>query len=130
MWKLRTSRFRTTVGALALLGAVLNVWVLTLHITSTALASLRADGMDIVICHQGGVISIADFGSENPAPSSKKHCPICSGLATLHFGILHEPDLSIARGIVPVTTAIGIVAARIGDRLPQQTLNRGPPAFV
>jgi hypothetical protein len=127
---LKVSRFRKTVGALAILGAILNAWVLTLHVTSTALASLRADGTSVLICHQGGTTSIVDLGTGSPAPSSKKHCPICSGLASLHLGILSAPGLIVATGVRPAMVTTDGTTARIRDRRPHQTLNRGPPVFA
>jgi hypothetical protein len=118
------------VGALALFGAVLNAWVMTVHITSMGLISIHADGAAVVICHRGGVTSVADFESGSSTPLPKKHCPICSGLATLHFGILNDPVLDIATGVQPATAATAIATVRTGDRRPRQTLNRGPPASV
>lgn len=118
------------VGALAVLGALLNVWVLAVHITSVGLAQLHADGGGIVICHQGGFKYVSDLGLGGDKPSSKKRCPICSGLAALHIGVVNEPavHVSLPAGHATAISEIGI-AVTIDRRL-QQILNRGPPVLA
>jgi hypothetical protein len=55
MLNVRIRQFRRFVSALAILGALLNAWVLTVHTTSTILAQLHSTSGDaVVICHQGG----------------------------------------------------------------------------
>lgn len=130
MTRLRIPRYRTAIGALAILGALLNVWILTIHFTSVALTSLQADGGGVVICHQGRIITVAGkrLGDENRLP--KKHCPICSGLAALHLGVLNEPGLDVALRSMPMAGASQTATARTIDRRPRQTLNRGPPSLA
>jgi hypothetical protein len=131
MKRLRAPSFRATIGALAVLGALLNVWVLTVHITSVALTQLRADGDGVVICHQGGFKYVADLGLGGTKPSSKKHCPICSGLAALHIGVVNEPGvhISLPAGRAMAISEIGGGAVTVDRRL-QRILNRGPPLFA
>ncbi|RUP08252.1 DUF2946 family protein [Hyphomicrobium sp.] len=116
--------------ALAILGAVLNAWVLTVHIASMALAQLHPSGGEIVICHKGSLKYIADVGTPGEKPASQKSCPICSGLAALDIGIASEPSLHVAPvtigGVQLGNTSVELVA----DHRPEQILNRGPPSVV
>lgn len=117
------------VGALAVLGAVLQAWVLPIHLTSLAVKSLHADGGRVVICHQRGATTITP-GAEAGKPFSKKHCPVCSGLAALHFGVLGEGGIVLALREMPTTAVSAAVATRVIDRSPVRIFNRGPPFSV
>ncbi len=130
MSKLRSRRFRALIGALAVLGAVLNAWVLVIHMTSVALGNLRADDGAFIICHQGAPTSFADLGLKSPKPASKKQCPICSGLAALHFGVVTEPNLHMAPFAARATAVSVTMDALIDDHRLHQILNRGPPISV
>lgn len=131
MWRgNRSRRFRVVVGALAVLGAVLHAWVLPIHLTSLAVKSLQADGGRVVICHQRGTTTIAAAGAEVGKPLSKKDCPVCSGLAALHFGVLGEGGIVLALREMPTTAVSAAVATRVIDRSPVRIFNRGPPFSV
>jgi hypothetical protein len=127
MWRFRTRRFKAMIGALALLGAIVNVCVLTVHITSVALTSVGADGEGLIICHKNGITLVTDARNDGATPSSKKRCPICSGLATLHLGVMGEAGFHTAVLGSEATAIASIIHARIVDRRLQQILNRGPP---
>jgi hypothetical protein len=128
MTKARARQFRQLVSALAILGALLNAWVLTFHTTSVILAQLHSTGGSaVVICHQGG----ATKGTTTPdkSPAQNKSCPICSGLASLHLAVFGQPLLLTAltsRG----TTIPGTNFALILDHSPLRILNRGPPLLT
>jgi hypothetical protein len=130
MSNVRIRQFRRFVCALAILGALLNVWVLTIHTTSVFLAQLHStSGSAAVICHQGG--SAQDQGAATPdkRPVQNKSCPICSGLASLQLAVVGQPLLLTAttsRG----TTIVVAYAALDLDRRPRKILNRGPPLLV
>ena len=129
MWKLRKRKFRRAVGALAILGALLNAWVLTVHVTSVALTRMHASGGGIAICHQGEIkyVFLPDAGEK---PISKKSCPICSGLASLHIGIINEPSLQTVRlGLVRFERPNQVYDV-VTDHRPRQIYNRGPPLQV
>jgi hypothetical protein len=114
------------IGALAVLGAVLNVGVMAVHITSVTLAYLGAGGEGIVICHQGSLTSIND--TKSPLPTSKKRCPICSGLTTLHLGVGGgPPDLVLASSAASAAEISDSSRALIAGRLLHRIFNRGPP---
>ncbi|MGO4685006.1 DUF2946 family protein [Hyphomicrobium sp. 2TAF46] len=130
MWRLRTRQFKRTVGALAVLGALLNAWVLTVHITSVALAQLQPSAGDIVICHKGSLKYVADTGAPDEKPASQKSCPICSGLAALDFGIASEPLLHVAPMAVGGVQISNTSDELVADHRPEQILNRGPPRLV
>ncbi|MFT3730649.1 MAG: hypothetical protein QM780_04365 [Hyphomicrobium sp.] len=115
------------IGALAILGAILNAWVFSVHVASTALTSLGADHGFVVVCGQGGTVTLADLGIAGEKPLSKKHCPICSGLASLHVGILSEPGFEIARFLAPALIRSDAIVMRVIDRRPRELFNRGPP---
>jgi hypothetical protein len=128
MWRGNKSRrFPMVVGALAVLGAVLHAWVLPIHLTSLAVKSLQADGDRVAICHQRGATTIAGHGAEAGKPLSKKHCPVCSGLAALHFGVLGEGGIVLALREMQTTAVSAAVVTRVIDRSPVRILNRGPP---
>ncbi|MBS0239355.1 MAG: hypothetical protein JSR89_13105 [Proteobacteria bacterium] len=115
------------MGALAVLGAILNAWVLTVHITSVALTQLQPIAGDIVICHKGSLEYVADAGAPDEKPASPKNCPICSGLATFDVGLVSEQSLQIApiaRSSVEISETR---AELVADHRPHQILNRGPP---
>lgn len=129
MKALRAHRFRGTVGAVAIFAALLNVWVLTVHVTSMALTQLRADGGRVVICHQGTLKYLADADLGSSKLPSKKQCPICSGLTALHVGVIDEPAMDVSR---PARFEVGLPdfsKVDAGDRRLQQVFNRGPPRF-
>jgi hypothetical protein len=130
MSTLRTRRSRAFVGALAILGAVLNAWLLTVHTTSMALTAFDASGSEIVICRQGSITTIVAPGTGRTRPASKTHCPICSGLAALHFGVIAKPGVEIARNSLPDALASVATVASTTDRRPYRILNRGPPSLV
>ncbi|MBY0560269.1 DUF2946 family protein [Hyphomicrobium sp.] len=118
------------MSALAILGAILNAWVLTVHITSVAVTQLEPSGGNIVICHKGSLKYLADEGTPGEKPEPQKSCPICSGLASLDIGIASEPSLHVA----PVALGhiqIGSTSTElVADHRPEQILNRGPPLLV
>lgn len=121
----RIQRFRVLVGAFAILGAALNAWVLAVHITSVALTSMRANGGAIVICGQSGTRTApwSDDGKSVP----RRHCPICSGLAALHFGVLSNPGLDVPLRATSMRVVSETAVAHVLDRRPDRLLNRGPP---
>ena len=112
------------------MGAVLNAWVLTVHITSVMLTQLGASGGGIVICHQGGTkhVPLAATTDEKHAP--KKDCPICSGQAALHIGVLHEPLLHIVPAARERSELGEILSELVVDHRPLTILNRGPPLLA
>lgn len=119
----RTRQVRKFVGALAVLGAALNAWVLTVHVTSLALTSMRADG--VVICGQKRIGTNPWSGDGKSVP--RKHCPICSGLAVLHIGVLTDAGLSIPSRAASMLVESETMVAYVLDRRPDRLLNRGPP---
>lgn len=121
-------QFRRIVGALAILGAFLNAWVLTLHITSAALIKLHAIG-GIAICHHGD-IKYVFFPDAGEKPVSKKGCPVCSGLANLDAGTVSEPSLYVAPPASVCLRSEYLSHDLVVDHRPRQTLNRGPPLQV
>lgn len=130
MKRLRASQFRTTVGALAILGALLNVWVLTVHVTSVTLTHLRADGGGVLICHQGGFRFIADTDEGGGRQPSRPRCPICSGMAVLHVAVIGNPALNLFLPSTPATVVSDAGLPNVADRRLLQILNRGPPRLV
>ena len=131
MRRLRTRQFKWTVGALAVLGALLNVWVLTIHITSVALTQLHVGGSDIVICQKGGLKYVVGLGAPGEKTAPGKNCPICSGLAALNISIVSDTSLQIAPIARNVTDEISETRDElVADHSPQQILNRGPPLLV
>jgi hypothetical protein len=124
----RTRRFRQVVSALAVLGAVLNVWVLTVHATSLILNQLHANSE--VSCHQGVPKIADDLGTGRTKPTPAKSCPICTGLASLHLGIISQPVLDVGStaetGLDDGTTEAELVV----DHRPRRILNRGPPLLT
>lgn len=124
---LRVHKWKRMVGALAILGALLNAWALAVHTASAASIELHAKTDGMVICHRGGFITVADPDGGGSKPPTKKRCPICSGVASLHIGVLNEPAV-----LTPVLAgASDIVSdfehAEALDRRLQRILNRGPP---
>lgn len=115
-------RIRRIVCALAILGALLNAWVLVQHTRSVVLASVFATS--VVICYQG----IGERGSKpsDHQPSPGKACPICSGFASFDPGLigqvveLIEPDAQAP----PAST---VNDASLVDLRLHRILNRGPP---
>ena len=131
MRRLRVRHFRTVFGGVAVLGAILNAWVLTVHLTSMALIAMKADGDGIVICRQGGVTPHADFLGEREKRHPAKRCPICSGFAALNLGVLGQSGLHVALLAAPMAVpSVTTVAPRVVDSRLQRILNRGPPALV
>jgi len=130
MLNVRTRQFRRFVSALAILGALLNAWVLTVHTTSTILAQLHSTSGDaVVICHQGGKTEGQGTTTPDKKPAQNKSCPICSGLASLHLAIVSQPLLltsAPSRG----ATVFSTYSALVLDHRPRQILNRGPPLLV
>ncbi|WP_339085703.1 hypothetical protein [Hyphomicrobium sp. ghe19] len=126
----RARRFRQLVSALAVLGAILNAWVLTVHITSVAVTQLEQSGGDIVICHKGSLKYFADVGTPGEKPESQKSCPICSGLASLDIGMASEPSLHVAPVALGHIQIGSTCAELVADHRPEQIFNRGPPRFV
>jgi hypothetical protein len=130
MSKVRIRQFRRLVSALAILGALLNVWVLTGHTTSVILAQLHSTSGDaVVICHQGGKTEGQGTSTPDKRPAQNKSCPICSGLASLHLAIVSQPLLltaSTSRG----ATVVIAYAALVLDHRPREILNRGPPLLA
>lgn len=115
------------IGALAILGALLNAWALAIHTASAASIELRAKTDGIVICHRGGFITVAGLDGGGSKPPAKKRCPICSGVASLNIGVLNEPavltpELAGASDVVSEFENAGAL-----DRRLQRILNRGPP---
>lgn len=121
----RTQQFRMLVGALAILGTALNAWVLTVHVTSVVLTSMRANGGGIVICGQGATRTAPSSDDGKSIP--RKHCPICSGLAALHIGVLSDPGLYVPLRATSMLVVSETAVAHVLDRRPDQLLNRGPP---
>jgi hypothetical protein len=123
----RIRRFKHVLSALAIMGALLNAWVLTVHTKSVILSGFHAKVDGLVACHSGGAKSAeaADTRDKSPA-SPRKTCPICSGLASLHIGVLAQPLLLVAsdtRGATILATRAELAV----DHRPHRTLNRGPP---
>jgi Protein of unknown function (DUF2946) len=120
------SAFKRFIGALAIFGALLNVWVITVHIRSVLLMELGARGDGVVICRQGGTLdrAVPDQSDKKSAPD--KQCAICSGLASLHLAVMSPP--SVLAAPCPDDLEVWAVhAALVADHRPRQTLNRGPP---
>jgi hypothetical protein len=130
MTKVRARQIRQFVSALAILGALLNAWVLTVHTTSVILAQLHSTGGDaVVICHQGGGTQAQGTTTPDKRPASNKNCPICSGLASLHLAVFSQPLLltaSTLRGAAVVSADTALVL----DLRPREILNRGPPLLA
>ncbi|MBS0251984.1 MAG: hypothetical protein JSR78_13070 [Proteobacteria bacterium] len=120
----RTRQFRKFVSALAILGAALNAWVLSVHLTSVALTSMRAD---VVICGQKRAATAPWSGDGKSIP--RNHCPICSGLAVLHIGVLTDAGLGIPSRTAPMLVVSETMVAYVLDRRPDRLLNRGPPPY-
>jgi len=118
------------VSALAVLGAILNAWVLTVHTTSVILKSLHAGGDGIVICHQGGLKYLDQTGTTGKKSTPEKNCPICSGVAALHLGIVSPPMLHIAPAERHGFEIYALDAEIVVDHRPQQIFNRGPPLLT
>jgi hypothetical protein len=111
------------VSALAILGAALNAWILAGHVTSVALMSMQAD--DIVICSQKGAERAPTSDDDNSGP--RRHCPICSGLAVLHLGVLNDPGINVPLRAASMSLVSERRAPHVLDRRPDRLLNRGPP---
>lgn len=126
----RARQFRRCVGALAVFGALLNAWVLTLHITSVALKHLHAMNGGTVICHEGRTkyVQISEAAHNKHSPT--KECPICSGMASLPIVIVSEPQLHVAPIAVRGVEIAQIHVALVADHRPLKILNRGPPPSV
>ncbi|MBS0232114.1 MAG: hypothetical protein JSR99_01365 [Proteobacteria bacterium] len=111
-------------------GALLNVWVLTVHVTSVALTQLRADGGGVVICHQGSLKYLADADLGSSKLPSKKQCPICSGLAALHVGVISELAMDVLLPTLFEVDVPDVGRVDVADRRLQQIFNRGPPRLA
>ena len=123
----RISRFRSVLTALAVMAALLNAWLLTLHTRSVILSeALRIAGAAAPFCHSGAGKTIDGSDSRNELPAPSKTCPVCSGLASLHLG-----DIAAPLAIVLATTrgaSISAPGAELAvDHRPLRPLNRGPP---
>lgn len=131
MRRLRVRHFRTVFGGIAVLGAMLNAWVLTVHLTSVTLSGMKANGDGVLICRQGGVTTLVDLRGESEKRRPEKRCPICSGFAALQLGVLAEPGLHVALLTAPMAVPSDTtVAPRVVDRRLQRILNRGPPVVM
>jgi hypothetical protein len=124
MWKGGVYRIRRIVCALAILGTLLNAWVLVQHTRSIILASVFATSDNFVICHQG----MGDRGTK-PADhqrSSGKTCPICSGYASFDPGLITQlADLVDPDAQLP--PAPNVNDALLVDLRLHRIFNRGPP---
>lgn len=130
MRKLRVHRFKVLFGVLAILGAGLNAWVLTVHLTAMALAGLQTADGGIVICRQGGGKIIVGSSGEADKPKRNSSCPICSGMAALHFGIIDEPSSNLAGVQVSAAIVADTRVSLIADHRLHEVLNRGPPRLA
>lgn len=127
MRELRKIRFSTVLSAVAICGALLNAWVLTGHLTATALAELHAFGGGIPICRQSGIAYVPNDAGKTGKPAPGKGCPICTGLAALHLAVIDEPvQLAVRRAVPTSTTTEANLSVVSGHRL-HAVLNRGPP---
>lgn len=124
---LRVHKWKQMIGALAILGALLNAWALAIHTASAASIELRAKADGIIICHRGGFVTVADLDGGGSKPPTKKRCPICSGAASLHVGVLDEPALLTPVPAGASDVVAGFESAAALDRRLQRILNRGPP---
>jgi hypothetical protein len=94
------------------------------------LTQLGANGGGIVICHQGGTKYVQLPGAADEKQAPKKDCPICSGQAALHFGVLQEPLLHIAPAALGRSEVDEIYLELVVDHRPLTILNRGPPLLA
>jgi Protein of unknown function (DUF2946) len=109
---------------LALLGVLVNVWVLTLHTTSQALAGLGAPDV-----HCSGHESGHNHHGHQPAPGKPSTCPICSGLAALHLAV-PAPETLLA---LPESAEADVPEMRASAVCGQRLIrvgNRGPPVLL
>ena len=85
--------------------------------------------MAIVICHQGDLKHLAD-GTTGKKPVPEKSCPICSGLASLHLGIISQPVFDLG-STAKTGFDVGTNGAElVVDHRPCRILNRGPPLLT
>jgi hypothetical protein len=123
MQRLRVQWFKVLFGVLAISGASVNAWVLTVHLTTMAVAALRS-GDTVVICRSG---AIAGLNGEAEKPARKNGCPVCSGTAALHFGIIDEPKLLLAPVQISTAYVADVSPTLAVDHRLHEVLNRGPP---
>ena len=124
MGKYRTFHFRQFMGALAILSALMNAWILTVHTRSVLFAQLGTRGDGVIICHQGSLDGDAPVQPGKKSPENE--CPICSGLGSLHLAIAGEPLVLPGPSSHRVEVRVAH-ATQVADHRPRQTLNRGPP---
>lgn len=130
MSNVRIRQFRRFASALAILGSLLNAWVLTVHTTSVILAQLHStSGSAVVICHQGGGAQGHGTNTPDKRPAQNKSCPICSGLASLHLAIVSQP-LALTAAPARGATVVSTYPALVLDHRPREILNRGPPLLA
>lgn len=128
MWRLRARTFKRTAGALAVLGALVNVWVLAVHLTSVSLTAMHAGDARVAFCHQGVMTYVPVPGDEKG--TSPNHCPVCSGLTSLHLAIAGSTGLLLAPATVAGSKVDSGLAELAADRRLLEIFNRGPPLLA
>ena len=124
MGKDRIHHFRRFMGALAILSALMNAWILMVHTRSVLVAQLGTRGDGVIICHQGS--HDGDAPAQPRKKSPENECPICSGLSSLHLAMTGEPLVLPGPSSHRIVVRVAY-ATQVADHRPRQTLNRGPP---
>ena len=112
------------VAALAILGVLLNAWVLTFHSVSLATAGLTGSSAVLHCAHHE-----AGDRAKTTHQSKGNGCPVCAGLTALDLAVLAQPVL--AQGQMPLATVSReAFLSFVLDHLPFKIFNRGPPLFA
>lgn len=137
MKKLRKTRLRRFLAALALLGALLNVGLLPRHALMQLAAAQPLTAAEqwsrdnnIPICHSGGITTLADKGSSGvPGKLKVSFCVVCA--SALASAIEQEPPQIVRHAIFNAEVSYAAKSAFFSARHNCANFDaRGPPVAI